>query len=44
MRWEIIKIFKGKEEVRNLRQSNPFVKDEDREEVRIDAVDLYNSL
>ena len=32
------------EENQNLRQRNCFVKEEDREEVRVDAIELYNSL
>ena len=44
IRWEIVKKFKAKEEIRNLRQSNSFVKEEDMEQVRVDTVKLYNSL
>ena len=44
MRLELVKTFKAKEEICNLRQSNPIVKEEDREEVRVDTVELYNSL
>ena len=44
MRREIVKTFKAKEEICNLRQSNPIVKEEDREEVRVDTVELYNAL
>ena len=44
MRREIVKTFKAKEEIWNLRQSNPIVKEEDREEVRVDTVELYNAL
>ena len=43
IRWEIVKKFKAKEEIRNLRQSNPFVKEEDMEKVRVDTVELYHS-
>lgn len=44
MRRELVKTFKAKEEICNLRQSNPIVKEEDREEVRVDTVELYNAL
>lgn len=44
MRREIVKTFKAKEEICNLRPSNPIVKEEDREEVRVDTVELYNAL
>ena len=44
MRCEIVKTFKAKEGIWNLRQNNPFVKEEDREEVRVDTVELYNAL
>ena len=40
IRWEIVKKFKAKEEIRNLRQSNPSVKEEDMEKVRVDTVEL----